>query len=30
MGQTINSLFHTNWALLEPELDELEAALHAL
>jgi hypothetical protein len=25
----INPLFHTNWALLGPELDELKAALHA-
>jgi hypothetical protein len=28
-GQTISPLFHTNWALLGPKLDELEAILHA-
>jgi len=28
-SRTISRLFHTNWALLGPELDELEVFLHA-
>jgi hypothetical protein len=29
LGQTHQPLFHMNWALLGPELDELKVVLHA-